>query len=44
MYPGDSRLITNWVKENGFDQAVLRGESNIDVNYDASGMWMADGQ
>lgn len=40
--PGMNGEIYNWVNENGYSKAVLKGESSPDYNYYGSGVWAAD--
>lgn len=40
----DNVKVVNYVYENGYRQAVLRGESTYDGYYSVRGMWTADSQ
>lgn len=42
FYPGMNGYILNWVRENGYTKAVLRGEAASDSMYSGHGMWMPD--
>jgi hypothetical protein len=43
IIPGNSYFLTNYVKEDGnHNMASIRGESNYDWYYNASGLWSPD--
>jgi hypothetical protein len=42
FYPGMNSYILNWVRENGYNRAVLRGEATTDSMYSGHGIWMPD--